>query len=56
MNQTDCKHYGTMTLTPCEDKGWEVLEWCFSKEESINEGCPKDCPYKNKPVIEYESE
>ena len=48
-----CKHRGTMILTPIEDRGWEVLDWCFYKEKSINEECPSDCPYKDKEV-DYE--
>ena len=47
INKT-CKHYGTMTLTPTEDKSWEVLDWCFYSECEITNGCQKDCPYKNK--------
>lgn len=39
-----------MTLTPCKDKGWEVLDWCFYQEKAIIADCPKDCPHKDKPV------
>lgn len=49
-----CPHYGTMTLTPTEDDGWRVLDWCFYQRKAIEDGCQKDCPYKDKPVYEGE--
>lgn len=54
MLDNNCKHSGTMTLTPCENKGWEVLPWCFYLEREINGECPKDCPHKDKPVQDLE--
>ena len=54
MANKKCKHYGTMTLTPCEDKGWEVLDWCFYLEKAIITDCPKDCPHKDKPIQDWE--
>ena len=50
----NCKHSGTMTLTPCEDRGWEVLPWCFYKNKKIEGECVKDCPHKDKPVQDWE--
>jgi len=50
----NCKHYGTMTLPPCKDKGLEVLDWCFFLRKAINDGCPKDCTHRDKPVQDYE--
>ena len=47
LENKSCKYYGTMTLTPTEDKDWEVLDWCFCKECAIY-ACSKDCVYKNK--------
>lgn len=32
-----------MTLTPTEDKDWEVLDWCFYSECQITDGCQKGC-------------
>lgn len=54
MANKNCKHYGTMTLLPCKDKGLEVLDWCFYLEKAINADCRKDCPYKDKPVQDWE--
>ena len=54
MANKKCKHYGTMTLTPCEDKGWEVLDWCFYLGKAIVAACPKDCPHKDKPIQDWE--
>lgn len=44
----NCKHSGTMTLTPYREKDWEVIPWCFYLEEEIKGECPKDCPYEIK--------
>lgn len=54
MADTKCRHRGTMTLTPCEDKGWETLDWCFYQEKAIKGECPKDCPHRNKPDLPTE--
>ena len=43
-----------MTLTPCEDKGWEVLDWCFYQRKKIDGRCPTDCPFKDRPVYDGE--
>lgn len=48
MIDENCKHSGTMTLTPCEDKGWEVLPWCFYLEREIKGDCLKDCPHREQ--------
>ena len=47
MIDKDCEYYGTMTLTPTEERDWEILNWCFCKECAIY-ACSKDCVYKNK--------
>jgi hypothetical protein len=54
MANKKCKHYGTMTLLPCEDKDLEVLDWCFYLEKAIIADCPKDCPHKDKPIQDWE--
>jgi hypothetical protein len=35
-----------MILTPCKEKDWEVLTWCFYLEKEIKGECPKDYPHK----------
>jgi hypothetical protein len=50
MANKKCKHYGTMTLTPCKDKDCEVLDWCFYLKKAIIADCPKDCTHKDKPI------
>ena len=50
----DCKHYGTMTLTPCDNRGWEVLDWCFYQGMKIEGECPVDCPFKDMPLLDGE--
>lgn len=54
MTNNKCKHYGTMTLTPCEDRGWEILEWCFYRECDLKGSCPKNCKYEDKPDTFWE--
>jgi len=54
MIDKNCKHSGTMTLTPTEDKWFEVLPWCFYLRREINGNCPKDCKYKDEPAYEGE--
>jgi hypothetical protein len=54
MIDKDCKHSGTMTLTPCEEKGCEVLPWCFYLDKEMKGDCPKDCPHKDKPIQYWE--
>ncbi len=46
----ECQHRGTMTLTPTETRGWEIMDWCFYLKKIIKEKCPSDCPYKDKEV------
>jgi len=50
----DCVHSGTMTLTPCGDKGLEILPWCFYLKQQIKGECTKDCPYKDMPIRDDE--
>lgn len=45
----DCKHRGTMILTPTEDRDFEYIPWCFYLEKEIKL-CSEDCPYKYRPV------
>jgi len=49
----ECKHRGTMTLTPTENDGWRVLDWCFFKRRAISEECPVDCQFRDREV-DYE--
>ena len=48
MIDKNCKNYETMILTPCEGRGWEVLDWCYIQGCAIEGECAKDCPYRNK--------
>lgn len=46
----ECKHRGTMTLTPTKDRDWEVKDWCFFKRTPINEECSINCPYRDREI------